>query len=317
MTSSAETAPAQKCSFADCHRPHAAKGLCQAHWAQQRRGEDLKPIKIRFKKTGKCSFSGCDRPDVAFNLCSGHYSQQKLGKTLTPLRQVIPRQGVCSFPDCSKSVHTSGLCRGHYGQWQRGEKLRPFRQPKSSCDIEGCTEPHYALGWCKKHHGRFRKHGDPTKFLVKVEKGRNLQDGRRLCSACRRYLTPDHFTGTAERRNTYCLRCGVLRNYNMNHWDYVIMLISQGMRCAICGTQDPGYGKKSFAVDHDHNCCPIRRNGRSKRTCGKCVRGLLCDACNTGIGRFDDNPITLRLAADYLEAYNHPRSVERGAIQEL
>ncbi|UUU37110.1 endonuclease VII domain-containing protein [Streptomyces sp. CA-210063] len=309
MASSAGPEPAPTCSFDGCYRAHAARGLCQTHWAQKRRGKDLQPIKIRSKKTGKCSFPGCDRPDVALNLCSGHYVQQKSGKSLTPIRQIIPRQGICKFPDCPKSVHTSGLCRGHYGQWQRGEGLRAFRQPQLTCNIEGCADRHYALGWCKKHHGRFRKHGDPTKYLVKVEKKRNLEDGRRLCSACRRYLTVDQFTGTTERRNTYCIRCSVLRNYGMNHWDYIIMLISQGMGCAICGTRDPGYGKKSFAVDHDHACCSIERPVNSKRTCGKCVRGLLCDSCNTGIGRFNDNPDALRIAANYLEARSRPKRV--------
>jgi hypothetical protein len=31
------------------------------------------------------------------------------------------------------------------------------------------------------------------------------------------------------------------------------------------------------------------------------VRGLLCDACNTGIGRFSDQVDLLQKAIDYLE----------------
>jgi hypothetical protein len=76
------------------------------------------------------------------------------------------------------------------------------------------------------------------------------------------------------------------------------MLAAQGGRCAICGSTDPRGGDgASFAVDHDHACCPANR-----RSYGKCLRGLLCHPCNQGLGMFRDDPAVARAAADYLEA---------------
>lgn len=52
------------------------------------------------------------------------------------------------------------------------------------------------------------------------------------------------------------------------------MLEEQQGACAICQTLDPGGGSNQWHIDHDHQCCPGRKS------CGECVRGLLCDRCN-------------------------------------
>jgi hypothetical protein len=58
------------------------------------------------------------------------------------------------------------------------------------------------------------------------------------------------------------------------------MLESQGNACAIC--REPFHGQR-ICVDHDHACCPVPPSGHT-RSCGKCVRGLLCVRCNTWLG---------------------------------
>ncbi|MFB6477441.1 endonuclease domain-containing protein [Streptomyces virginiae] len=78
--------------------------------------------------------------------------------------------------------------------------------------------------------------------------------------------------------------------------DFLIRLAeAQGESCAICHLPKE-YG--AWHLDHDHSCCP----GQEK--CGNCVRGLLCQACNTrGLAWYEQLPTHLRtfpLLNDYL-----------------
>ncbi len=74
---------------------------------------------------------------------------------------------------------------------------------------------------------------------------------------------------------------------------YNEILESQNLRCAIC--KIPQEGLPTFSIDHDHVCCP------GKFSCGKCVRGLLCMQCNTGIGNLRESVEIMNAAIAYLE----------------
>ena len=78
--------------------------------------------------------------------------------------------------------------------------------------------------------------------------------------------------------------------FRMRTSDYETLLEAQDQSCAICKRpiRDSGY------VDHDHQCCP------GKRSCGQCVRGILCRSCNTGLGCFQDDVDVMARAIVYL-----------------
>lgn len=81
--------------------------------------------------------------------------------------------------------------------------------------------------------------------------------------------------------------------YRLTVADYESLVEKQGDRCAICEAPEPG-GQGRWHVDHDHACCD------RPRSCGKCVRGLLCARCNPMIGMAKDDPAILQQAVNYL-----------------
>ena len=83
--------------------------------------------------------------------------------------------------------------------------------------------------------------------------------------------------------------------FRMSEDDYNAMLMAQNYVCAICG--DINAGDRMLQVDHDHACCP------GKKTCGKCIRGLLCSKCNLMLGAARDDLRRLAQGSDYVRRY--------------
>lgn len=74
--------------------------------------------------------------------------------------------------------------------------------------------------------------------------------------------------------------------YGISIEEYDNLLLKQNGKCAICETVKNSVNR-ALAVDHNH---------KTNR-----VRGLLCDKCNDGIGRFNDSVELLEKAKKYLK----------------
>lgn len=75
-------------------------------------------------------------------------------------------------------------------------------------------------------------------------------------------------------------------------------LAEQGGVCAICdGINENG---RRLSVDHAHSCCPT-----SSKTCGKCVRGILCSRCNHALERIEAHANWHERALAYLASYKN------------
>jgi hypothetical protein len=60
-------------------------------------------------------------------------------------------------------------------------------------------------------------------------------------------------------------------------------------KCWVCNEEE------AVHIDHNHNCCT------GSYSCGKCIRGILCSQCNTGLGLFKDSLDRLEKAIKYLK----------------
>lgn len=114
-------------------------------------------------------------------------------------------------------------------------------------------------------------------------------DGREYyCVICTRELhrVYDRKRDKLESRKASLRRATFNRDYSMTAEQYQNILVSQNYSCAICKVDSNPSGK-SFSVDHDH------KTGQ--------IRGLLCNACNLGIGHLKDSIEVLEQAVLYLK----------------
>jgi hypothetical protein len=97
----------------------------------------------------------------------------------------------------------------------------------------------------------------------------------------------DRFKKEWAENNPHGLRRQAMKKYGLTLEQYEEMFFQQGGLCVICNEAPNG---RNLHVDHDHH------TGR--------VRGLLCNACNAGIGHLQDDPNLLRRAVSYLEQHS-------------
>lgn len=209
----------------------------------------------------------------------------------------------CTGPSCERDVRAKGLCFAHYLQLQRGVALAPLkmsgRKSRARCTFMECAREAVSRGLCGGHYQQARQGRELSVLRSMVPAEYRNQDGERPCRNCHKWLSDAEFYTSERSRDGLmyvCRRCDrdlrLRRKFGITIDEYDSLLEKQGGVCAICERQP---GEASLAVDHDHACCP----GKAK-SCGKCVRGLLCEDCNRGIGMFSDSIKSLRRAIDYL-----------------
>jgi Recombination endonuclease VII len=246
----------------------------------------------------------------------------------------------CKIDGCEDSAHAIGLCQPHYRQERRrqrglskpGPKRDPskpyskFRERQTCSAGHALTEDNVKLDTrghrlCLACLGTSRVIYCPHGHEYTEENTYVQPNGARTCKTCRRermkerrprsvgqggynamkmhcphgheYSPENTYWSSNKRQCRACARENSkrqgLKRYGITLELCERLLELQDRKCSICGAADPG------CIDHDHYCC----NGPF--SCGRCVRGLLCDKCNNGLGRFEDSTERLQAAIDYLK----------------
>ena len=135
---------------------------------------------------------------------------------------------------------------------------------RSDCRFDGCGRPVRSDGLCQGH-------------VLQLAAGKKLMPLRGYIST----LPPKEECAVgicvkdAYGRGILCRgHAAISRAYSLSQDDYAQMY---ALGCSVCERLDV-----VLSVDHDHSCCP-----ESKKSCGKCVRGLACADCNFLLGWID------------------------------
>lgn len=97
-----------------------------------------------------------------------------------------------------------------------------------------------------------------------------------------------------QQRNSY-----LLRNYGLTPEAYQTLLQMHDGCCWSCKQPETVVVKsgkvRNLHIDHDHKCCV------GTKSCGKCVRGLLCTKCNIALGYMNEDIDRLKSLIAYIE----------------
>lgn len=156
-------------------------------------------------------------------------------------------------------------------------------------DEERAAQAKYLRSWHVNNRGKVRAYQEATRDKRNARRREQYATDVELRERLKKQASEWH---KANPQHKFARR---LRKFGLTVEAYEALLDAQGHRCAICRTDEPG-GVGRWHVDHDHGCCP------GQRSCGKCIRGLLCSECNLGLGKFRDDPERLCAALAYLRS---------------
>ena len=149
------------------------------------------------------------------------------------------------------------------------------------CEKTDCSKPMFARHMCQFHYYRWYHNerdasGDRYDVCPTPECGRKKISGSAMCKRC-----------------------------NQFRWRYSLTVerTAELFSTRVCGNPGCGATGSTLHLDHDHACCgPGKFSTSHKKSCGECVRGWLCRACNMSLGALQEDPERIRGLLAYIGA---------------
>lgn len=224
------------------------------------------------------------------------------------------RHAIPTCPDgCTCGKHQSNPCKpgcmcsrhSHPSKFGKCPDGCTCGRHKSKTCQPGCTCKRHGAAW---NSGRGCPEGCACKLHTPPKRPKRPREEQKRVDAklkMDRYIAnPEKYREASRRshaKNPYW------QKYRMTVEEWEGMFAFQGGLCYLCTDPLDRAAERAICVDHDHQCCD------GVRTCGKCVRGLTCQPCNSGIGQFGDDPDLMILVADRLEMSQRGLTERRGA----
>ncbi|MFJ5224866.1 endonuclease domain-containing protein [Streptomyces sp. NPDC088400] len=176
-------------------------------------------------------------------------------------------------------------CPGHaiarYRRFTTSQRPERPAPPRRLCSFDGCGRAAAREGLCGRHAAQRDRKGTLTRLPVSRRPGASQvrdDEGRKECGMCGTWKAATEFPASPlypDGLAPYCSACRVCDTYRISPKQYEAMRRDHEGRCGLCGDEEDD---RVLGVDHDRACCS------SSRSCGRCVRGLLCTRCRLGLG---------------------------------
>ena len=154
----------------------------------------------------------------------------------------------------------------------------------------------------------------PLEDRVITRKGGVLVNGTHICRGCE--LIHEGKRPMEWNRQFGILNCGncksKLRKYRLTPdklKEYLAVVNCPLCECILTDDLSP----TGRCIDHDHNCCSYKMtHSGNARTCGKCVRGVICGHCNKAEGYTPPNVIAWAKKVDAWRSVKYTETVLEG-----
>lgn len=189
--------------------------------------------------------------------------------------------------------HAKGSSWMYRGQVERRVQQSEIEQHKQVGFVEGripgrtqsAEGKRSRRGVPKMRAGKLAKYG-VTDAQVRQAK----ENGERWCGWHKRFEPSGNFhvgskicrAASTERDSIQYAKHGVARRNHVSSDWYKTQLAKQNGHCGLCPATVGSVRNPRFCYDHDHSCCAGRWS------CGKCLRGLLCNSCNYRVGQLEE-----------------------------